>query len=694
MSAPIKPQADGQARIRQNVARMRSSGASDAEVETYLRDYEGLTPKAEPNISAAPARQVAAGTAAQPAPVVRNDVLPEAERGSGAGNTARALIGQGALLGFGDEAAALGRAAVDKLKGKDFTDSYDRNVHDERAKLRDFGARHPVLRGVNELVGGILPIALTGGEGAVVRGAAGVGRGLPMRMALGAAEGAATGAAYGTGSADPQTTGGPVADLFNSERLGGALRGATAGAAIGAAVPAAGQVASRTAQRFGLTRGAVADKAENTVLRALAKDEVDPATHAANTQRAARVLGQKPEMVADAGRNTQRLARAVQTTGGKDSERLARTLETRHTAQSTRLAADLESAMGVKHQNVLDLADDLAAKQSAAAAPLYEAAYAHGPVDDPEILALLTKPSMQAAYKRAQAIAAEEGVPLTDLAQIAAGARPDVRTLDYIKRGLDDMLAVGKRGGEGGLGPSQTRAIQQTKTALLTALDKAVPEYAQARSTFAGHAAVRDALEEGPKAWRQTPEQLQRTLAGMSPSEQQAYKTAALADRVQRLRTAPDAADLVKRLMGNPNDRKVLAMLIGDPQRAQMFETQMAREAVMARTHTMAQGSNTANKVGDLAAYEDMNPVSAFMGGGVKGLRQRMAQGLETKAKEKVNDQVAQMLRAGANGTPELVGQLQRFGTLSKRQLDDFARAMAMTRVFGAPAALAAGGSQ
>jgi len=143
------------------------------------------------------------------------------------------------------------------------------------------------------------------------------------------------------------------------------------------------------------------------------------------------------------------------------------------------------------------------ALRDAAVSPLYDAAKKATATGDPMIDALLARPSMQAATGRAVNIANERGanfsMPSARQAQsIPSGlldatgspitsqvpykpAQYSGQTLHDLKLGLDDAIgtpATGMQGAERG-------AAIGTKNAFSDWLESKVPEYAQAKSTFA-----------------------------------------------------------------------------------------------------------------------------------------------------------------------------------------------------------------
>ena len=100
----------------------------------------------------------------------------------------------------------------------------------------------------------------------------------------------------------------------------------------------------------------------------------------------------------------------------------------------------------------------------------------------------------------------------------------DMRTLDAAKRGLDNMLEQYRDSTTGRLALDQRgRAIDQVRRAYVSELDKLNPDYAAARSAFAGPADVKDAIALGRSFTTKEPEQIQALVGNFSPSQREGY---------------------------------------------------------------------------------------------------------------------------------------------------------------------------
>jgi hypothetical protein len=142
---------------------------------------------------------------------------PGAQDQSYLAGLARSMLGQGALMGWGDEVTA-------KLRSIANGESYERALADERSKVKAFRKENPKAALAAELGGGFLTPGLGLAAGAIKPAASFLGRAVQ-----GAGIGAAVGSVAGAGAAE-------------GDRLEGAKSGAAFGAMIGPAAPIVGSL--------------------------------------------------------------------------------------------------------------------------------------------------------------------------------------------------------------------------------------------------------------------------------------------------------------------------------------------------------------------------------------------------------------------------------------------------------------------
>lgn len=113
------------------------------------------------------------------------------------------------------------------------------------------------------------------------------------------------------------------------------------------------------------------------------------------------------------------------------------------------------------------------AARGASTAPLYRAAQAAQAPTDAVLTRLLERPSMQAAFQRAERLAAENGETITGI---------NGQTLQYLKMALNDMVDTGA---QTGIGSHEVRALRATLGDLNGWIQRNIPALRQADQAYA-----------------------------------------------------------------------------------------------------------------------------------------------------------------------------------------------------------------
>ena len=494
---------------------------------------------------------------------------------------------QGLSMGWSDEIEAKARAARGEGRYEDILAGL------RQAKQR-FGEQYPIGSTLAE-IGGALPTMALGGAGfaglaARVPGIASRLSPLTTGLTGAAATGGVTGAITGAGEAEP------------GQRLGGAATGGATGAALGPV----GQVATGMASgavRKGLEVGRSAIGADATttfqrradvkLLQALRRDGLSP-QDAANRLQAIQASGYKPETIVEVGgKNTRALADVVSKYPGASqvAEELA---EQRMAGQAGRVISDFERVFG-RRESALDVAEDLIQRRNRSSGPLYRQAYREGGViQDPRIDKLMELNAFKDAYKVAIELADLDGIKLPakveDLKRLGGF---DLQTLDYIKRGLDDVLYV-KAVPTSGTGKTLIGKLKDKRREFVDIVDEVGPDsYRAARQAFSGPTEVRDAIEAGQKFTRLSPGQLERDFAKLSPAEKEGFQLGVLESIRQNVEKGADGSDVLRRVWASPERRRQLQVILGNDQFRDLSNS-LARENVIRRTDvTMTRGSQT-----------------------------------------------------------------------------------------------------
>ena len=606
-------------------------------------------------------------------------------------------VGQGLGLGFGDEAIARVRA---KMEGR----PYEEVVKEEREAYQRFQEKNPFTALGTELVSGIVPtvgMALIPGAGTpgAVMGAGRMGMAAsklsqymprfmkgPMGKAAGTA--AATGAVAGAGSA------------VEGERTGGATEGAVTGAILGPTVAKGIQLGGKgiTAVKnaFKPSPGAVEQRATNKVLEAMGRDEMDPAA-----LRAKMLADQKlgvQSTILDAAPSLSTLGEAVVTRPGPGRKILGTGLNERleggREAAASRALKDIGKGVDYTAQE-----DKLIGTLRSNANNLYDTAYAHGSVDDTRILKVLEDDTFKKAFKEAQAISSKEAraaelrgedpsrFKLNDIYDldkdgnmISVGKIPDVRTLDYIKRGIDALIDKGYKGE--GMGKAEANALKDLRKAYIGVIDQNVPEYAVARAKYAGDMEVLDALRLGRTDYlspKMLPNEAKKLVDGMSEAERDALRAGVAQSLLTKVMDSPQQINAAQRIIGAPATRKRLEALFQDPNEYKVFEAALQRESELFRNaQDIVRGSRTANKTEALKDLKAGNGIFDIAGeavdiasgspGSVVGRVLKYLQA-RTSLDEKTAGEVAKMLKSGT--TQEVDDTLKRLEASSAKFLED-----------------------
>jgi hypothetical protein len=494
---------------------------------------------------------------------------------------------QGLTMGFSDEVEA--RVRSTRGEGR-----YEDILSGLRKAKEQFEQQAPIGSMAAEMVGAI-PTMLVGGLGAV--GLAARAPGVAARMSpmvtgmTGAGvTGGVSGAITGAGQAEPE------------QRMAGALSGGVTGAALGPVGQTASNIAGRAVSK-GLEIGKATlgldatkqfqQRADIKLLQALRRDGLTP-SQAADRLQSIQAGGYKPETIVEAGgKNTRALADIVSKYPGA-SQVAEQLTEERIAGQAGRVISDFERVFGRK-ESALDVADDLIKKRNAESAPLYRQAYQEGGViADPRIDKLMELSAFKDAYKTARELAEFDGINLpANIDELKKMGGFDLMTLDYVKRGLDDVLFV-KATPTSGTGKQVVGKLKEKRREFVEILDEIGPaSYREARQAFAGPTEVREAIESGQKFTRLSPNQLERDFAKLTSAEKDGFKLGVLESVREQVEKGADGSDVLRRVWSSPEKRKQLQTILGDDQFKELSNS-LARERVIRQTDvTIGRGSQT-----------------------------------------------------------------------------------------------------
>lgn len=597
-------------------------------------------------------------------------------------------VGQGLGFGFGDEAVARVRA---KMEGRPYEDV----LREEREAYQRFSEKNPLTALGTEVVSGAIPSVaaafIPGGQGAAVVGGARTMQ-AAQRLASVLPKFMKGPTARMAGSAGAQGAISGAGTATEGERGAGALQGgatsAVAGPVIAKGAQFVGQAGKAIKNKVAPSASSVEQRANEKVLEAMARDEIDPVQARAMLEKD-RAMGVGSTLM-DVTPSTKTLGEAVVTVPGSGRKILGQALEDRleggRDVVGQRVVKDL-----AKGKDYVASEESLIGKLRSNADNLYETAYAHGTVDDPRIMKVLEDDTFKSAFKEAQNIAAKEARAaelrgedpskfiLKDIYNVDGDGNvvsvnkvPDVRTLDYIKRGIDALIDKGYKGE--GMGKAEANALKDLRKAYIGAIDENVPEYAKARAKYAGDMEVLDALRLGREEYmtpKTLPEQAKKLVAGMSEGERDALRTGATQAILSKIQDAPQQINAAQRIIGAPATRKRLEALFDNPQEYEIFEAALKREAELFRNaQDIVRGSRTqpkAEAVKDLKSGSGVldiagETIDVAMGtpGSVVGRVLKYLQA-RTTLDEKSSAEIAKMLKSSTpQEIDDTLGRLER----------------------------------
>lgn len=525
----------------------------------------------------------------------------------------------GLTLGGLDHASALASTLYDEGKqlfggdapkdesGKSlsFSEDYGRRLQQAREPRKEFEAKHPVAGAIGELAGGLLTPA-----GPIAAG----------RAAVNAATAAPGLLARGLRTVLPAAGLGAVAGATSSESLDDivprALTGGVTGGLVGGGIHLLSEAApaiARGAQNiFG--GGDPERTSAAQVARALSRDTPN-ATGTVDDIRAGFDRLQQlqadsngaPVTLMDTGPNAQRLGRTVQTVPGEGSRTVTDALNTRQGEAGQRALEHIDDAVGSRDQ--YGSIEALNKQRKAAAAPLYEKAYAAGPVHSDRLARMAQDPIVRDGIRKGLEMeridAAAEGRALdphdyaiTGFDEAGApigGEVPNMRLLDAGKRGLDAIIDEARDPVTGRVNwTGRLRSIDNLRRAYVSELDKANPDYAAARAAWAGPTRSADAVAAGRSFLKGDIEQMDIKFDDLTPADRDYFLTGmgrAMQDMVQSGNS--DMADVSRRLL-SPKVKERLQHYLGKDAYEKLIAAMKAERSMAETRRTVTGGSPTA----------------------------------------------------------------------------------------------------
>ena len=515
---------------------------------------------------------------------------------------ARAFLGQGLGMGWGDEGEAW-------LRSKLGNRPYEEALRQIRQEYAQYSQENPFTSGFAEFAGGAAPAVglmfVPGGQGAALAQAQRSTVGALGRLA---AIGGTTGAVSGAGSAE------------EGGRLSGAGSGAVVGAGVGVGVPVAMRGTTGAGRwlrdRLNPTEAVISARAAEKLTGAMKESDLTP-QQIEQAMARDRAMG-VPSTIANVDAAMTDLAEAVAQRTGKGTRKVEKTLTQQKTGSRERAYRQVQKGLqpGDYYADEARLVQDLRSK----AKTIYDDAYAQGDVDDPRIVEALKNPQFQQFFAKARSIADTEaqaaklrgedpsrfalpeiykptgrfndnGAEILELTKL-----PDVRTLDYIKRGIDATIDSGFKGA--GMSTAEASALRDLRKGFVNAIDENVPAYRDARRIYAGDMEVIDAMRAGMQDFGKLDhEQVIKMVSTMSSAEKEAFRTGVARGLYSTIMDPSTNFNAASRIINSPETAAKLQPLFDNPSHFRLFKASMEREAqLFAQANKILQGSQTAKR--------------------------------------------------------------------------------------------------
>lgn len=596
-------------------------------------------------------------------PHYKVDISKERDGSSGleSFDAAGRAAGNSITAGIADHVAAGMRTIVDG-------GPYSANLAHEHA-ITDFDWQNHFWPAIAGTIAGAAAIP-TGVEGAAKAAAteairAGAGR----EAAIVAARRAAAVRLGGEGAAQGTVAGVTTGEGDVGQRATHALGGAVTGAVTGAAMPYIAKAAGAASRATGSVLGDAQNLADRIVFKAIRADgNRTPDLVRASADAANNGI---PYMVGDSGENARGVLSSSARAPGPGRTTAINALDERQRGLADRVVGHIERDLGPV-ANPHAIADNLMTQARTDAAPLYERAYARPNVTSfaERIAPLLQRPSMGRAMANARRIAAEEGrdptelgFGLNDQGEVVLNRVPSWQTLDYVKRGMDDVIESYRDGTTGRLNlDTEGRAINNTQRQFLAAFDRANPDYAQARAAWGGPVSGVTAMNEGRRALKLTGDDLEARMRDMSPFERNMFALGARRAMAEAVDSKGDTANVVNTLVGTGKKRAMLARLFGNRQDFNRFVSSLETEGNGFRTFARARtGSPTAANHADDQDLAVAAGVADLATSGVPIITalRLAARGAAGRNAQAAQDHVARML--GTTDPQEVQAVIRRF---------------------------------
>lgn len=328
-------------------------------------------------------------------------------------------------------------------------------------------------------------------------------------------------------------------------------------------------------------------------------------------------------------------------------------------------------------------------------------------VNDPELQNLMRLPDAQkaltAALERSEserALLATQGKDISHLPDLNRGSDLDVRTVDTLKRFLDDEVnTLYRKGDTSTFKAGQAAQVKELRNAIRDRLKAAVPEYKDYLDAYKGSSEMIDSLEAGPKFQSLPPEQIAAEQADRSTAGQELYRTGVARNLLDVIKSTKSTANPASRILNSPEAQEQLLATGVSPANAARLNKSVQQERILNLLPREMAGSESTQR---MAAQADSasggridvppmaaQPISWAAMAGRRVLNRAM---LERMAK--VNEELLPRITAtDPKAIQAIIDELEQHGNIAaartlRRQMQERLGAVSGSALIGGPVAL------
>ncbi|MEE8288910.1 MAG: hypothetical protein V3R25_05810 [Nitrosomonadaceae bacterium] len=291
------------------------------------------------------------------------------------------------------------------------------------------------------------------------------------------------------------------------------------------------------------------------------------------------------------GDNTKQLFSTAGREIGEGREVLENYRKTKLANQTQTVQDIAEGTLTKNKRNYFEEIGSLERQMKSVSSELYDAAHAETVTLTDDFSNILNSNFGRQAIDNAQEILRlEKGESMSDLGlvgNVRTGYKfsdeVSVKLLDYVKRGMDDVIEGYRDPTTQVLNLNATgRAQNKAKIAFLQSIDEASPTYKAARDAYAGPASFKTALTDGRNIFKtkQTPEMIKERMAGLGQSEKDLYRSGAMRAMMDKMQSGIVDSNRIREFVKKENVQdRLTALFDGDAQMSKRFIDQLEAEA-------------------------------------------------------------------------------------------------------------------